>query len=227
MVKLFRTYNTYSDWKSEKTHPSNVICFIKDINLMYVNNQVFTAPSINVNIIEGNTLEVLSPVLKLYTTEQSSISVIDNSFTLLNHFTLINCNDTNNIIEIGSSINKITNVDRIELQKGDKITFTKNGTTWDIDMMLGSQVLIPSLTNGITGKSGMSISFENSQISTIPYVDMKTWNDSAAPLSKELLNTNYPDVNIGYQVVCPNINMIYEKVSTVGDWIASTTSSVN
>lgn len=227
MVKLFRTYNTYTDWKSEKKHPSNIVCFIKDINLMYVNGSVFTGSSIDIKTIENNTLEVLSPVIKLYTSTQSTISVINNEFTYLTHFTLINCNDINNIIEIGSSINKITNIDRIELQRGDRVTFTKNGTTWDIDIMLGSQVLIPSLTNGISEKSGISISFENSQISTIPYVDMKTWNDSAAPLTKSLLNSNYSDVNIGFQVVCPTINMIYEKVSTVGDWIAYSTTSVN
>ena len=37
MVKIFRNYNTLSQFNSEPIHPENKICFIKDKGVLYSN----------------------------------------------------------------------------------------------------------------------------------------------------------------------------------------------
>lgn len=37
MAKIFRNYNTLSQFNSEGTHPENKICFIKDKGVLYSN----------------------------------------------------------------------------------------------------------------------------------------------------------------------------------------------
>ena len=37
MSKIFRNYNTLSQFNSESTHPENKICFIKDNGVLYSN----------------------------------------------------------------------------------------------------------------------------------------------------------------------------------------------
>lgn len=37
MTKIFRNYNTLSQFNSESVHPENKICFIKDKGVLYLN----------------------------------------------------------------------------------------------------------------------------------------------------------------------------------------------
>ena len=37
MAKIFRNYNTLSQFNTESTHPENKICFIKDKGVLYSN----------------------------------------------------------------------------------------------------------------------------------------------------------------------------------------------
>lgn len=37
MLKIFRNYNTLSQFNSESVHPENKICFIKDKGVLYLN----------------------------------------------------------------------------------------------------------------------------------------------------------------------------------------------
>ena len=37
MAKIFRNYNTLSQFNSESVHPENKICFIKDKGVLYLN----------------------------------------------------------------------------------------------------------------------------------------------------------------------------------------------
>lgn len=45
MAKIFRNYNTLSQFNSESVHPENKICFIKDNGVLY-SNGVQYSPSI-------------------------------------------------------------------------------------------------------------------------------------------------------------------------------------
>lgn len=44
MPKIFRNYNTLSQFNSESVHPENKICFIKDKGVLY-SNGVYYSPS--------------------------------------------------------------------------------------------------------------------------------------------------------------------------------------
>ena len=166
-------------------------------------------------------VEVLAPTVNLTTKSQVTItgfSVPD--YVNIDRFTLINTNDMNNIIKLGNAIQKFGSLTEIELQKGDAITFIKKGTIWCVEIGLGSKMYIPSLIpeNGSKG----AICIDSTGASTIvKYNNMKAWFDTTVPLNAETLNKTFPDVSIGFQVVCYNANRIYEKTNALGDWIAT------
>ena len=138
----------------------------------------------------------------------------------IDRFTLINTNDINNIIKLGDAIHKFGSLTEIELQKGDAITFIKKGTIWWVEIGLGSKMYIPSLIpeNGSTGVISID---STGATTTVKYNNMKAWSDTTVPLNAETLNNAFPNVSIGFQVVCYNANRIYEKANVLGDWIAT------
>lgn len=222
MAKLFRNY-TWSEFKSEKEHPENKICFIKDKSMLYANG-IYYSHATQDTVTTGGTVEVLAPLLNLTTASQVTITGFDTSVLNIDRFTLVNINDINNLIQLGGSINKVGTLEQIELSKGDTITFVKNGSMYDIEIGLGSHVYIPSLIPS-EGKNAISISSDGT-ITGIKYTEMKAWSDASSALNAETLNKNFPDAPIGFQVVCSNANRIYEKVNVTGDWIGTQTVSV-
>ena len=43
MAKIFRNYNTLSQFNSESVHPENKICFIKDKGVLYLNGVQYSS----------------------------------------------------------------------------------------------------------------------------------------------------------------------------------------
>lgn len=223
MAKLFKNIKL-SEFKSEKTHDENKIYFITDKGMMWANGNFYSHNTTD-TVTTGGVIEVLAPTVNLTTTSQVTITGFDASLLDIARFTLINTNDINNLIKVGGSINKFGSLDELELSKGDTITFVKKGSTWDVEIGLGSKLYIPSIipADGETG----ALSIDSTGASTtVKYNDMKAWSDTTATLNAETLNKSFPDVSIGFQVVCANVNRIYEKVNALGDWIATETMSV-
>lgn len=42
MAKIFRNYNTLTEYEADTNKPANVICFIKDSNVIYLNNMCYS-----------------------------------------------------------------------------------------------------------------------------------------------------------------------------------------
>ena len=219
MAKLFKE-TTFAKFKAEDTHELNKIYFIKDKGMMFANGKLYSHNTTD-TVTTGGIVEVLAPTVNLTTKSQVTItgfSVPD--YVDIDRFTLINTNDMNNIIKLGDAIYKFSSLTEIELQKGDAIIFIKKGTIWCVEIGLGSKMYIPSLIpkNGSTG----AISIDSTGVcTTVKYNNMKAWSDTTVPLNAETLNKAFPNVSIGFQVVCYNANRIYEKANVLGDWIAT------
>lgn len=224
MAKLFKKI-TLSEFKSEKTHEENKIYFITDKGIIYANG-AFYSHNVTDTVTTGGTIEVLAPTVNLTTTSQVTITGFDTSLLNIDRFTLVNTNDVNNLIQLGGTINKFGTLDQIELAKGDAITFVKKGSNWTIEIGLGSKMYIPSLVPS-SGETG-AISIDSTGASTtIKYNNMKAWDiQTTSPLNAETLNKNYANVPVGFQVVIPLANRIYEKIDINGNWVATETKYV-
>lgn len=223
MVKLFKQINL-AEFKSKKAHDVNRIYFIEDKGIMFANGKFYSHNATD-TVTTGGVVEVLAPTVNLETASQVTITNFDNSLLGINRFTLVNNNDINNIIQLGTNIQKFGTLNQIELSKGDSVCFVKKGSVWTVEIAYGEKLYIPSLIPG-SGETG-AISIDSTGASTtVKYNDMKAWSDTTALLNAESLNKSFPNVSIGFQVVCSNVNRIYEKINALGDWIATETKSV-
>lgn len=222
MAKLFRTYETYTEFKSEKEHPLNKICFIKDKGIIYVNGKIYSDSSKDIIAsLTGTKLEVLSNYIELTTSNAVTISDFDNTFSGITKFVLVNTNETPNIISFNDTISKIGNNESITLTKGAVLSFYNYGGKWNVKFgMSDTSLYCPSL---IDEQSPVGIILNTDcSISRKEYVSVKTWSDTSVDLNAALLEANYKDAPVGYQVVCPHIKKTYEKLNSIGDWAVHT-----
>lgn len=58
MAKIFRNYNTLSQFNSESVHPENKICFIKDKGVLYLNGVQYSHSKMDtiVNIGDSDSI---------------------------------------------------------------------------------------------------------------------------------------------------------------------------
>ena len=58
MAKIFRNYNTLSQFNSESVHPENKICFIKDKGVLYLNGVQYSSSKMDTiaNIGESDNI---------------------------------------------------------------------------------------------------------------------------------------------------------------------------
>lgn len=224
--KLFKQYKTYDLFKKEKVHPINKLCFIKDKGIIYCNDEVYsTANKDIITSVTGETIEILSPVilLDIPIKNNTNISKFDNSFTGIERFTLIQNNDTPNVIKFNNDISSIKNISEINLTKGTSITFIKKDNKWNIEYGVSNDSLyipsvMPETDNSVFTISNVGI------VSMKKYTNIKTWSETEALLSADLLQIKYPDAPKGFQVVCPKICKIYEKINEpteADEWIST------
>lgn len=67
MAKLFKNYNTLTEYEADTNKPSNVICFIKDSNVIYLNNQCYSHKQLDYvpeATIEAEAIEYLNKIIK-------------------------------------------------------------------------------------------------------------------------------------------------------------------
>lgn len=67
MVKLFRNYDTLAEYKADDNKPTNVICFIKDSNVIYLNNMCYSHKQLDYvpeATTEAEAIEYLNKIIK-------------------------------------------------------------------------------------------------------------------------------------------------------------------
>ena len=67
MVKLFKNYNTLAEYEADTNKPTNIICFIKDSNVIYLNNSCYSYKQLDYvpeATIESEAIEYLNKIIK-------------------------------------------------------------------------------------------------------------------------------------------------------------------
>lgn len=67
MAKLFRNYDTLAEYKADDNKPNNVICFIKDSNVIYLNNICYSHKRLDYvpeATTESEAIEYLNKIIK-------------------------------------------------------------------------------------------------------------------------------------------------------------------
>lgn len=67
MAKLFKNYNTLTEYESDTNKPSNVICFIKDSNVIYLNNSCYSHKQLDYvpeATTEAEAIKYLNKIIK-------------------------------------------------------------------------------------------------------------------------------------------------------------------
>lgn len=67
MAKLFKNYNTLVEYEADTNKPSNVICFIKDSNVIYLNNMCYSHKQLDYvpeATTEAEAIEYLNKIIK-------------------------------------------------------------------------------------------------------------------------------------------------------------------
>ena len=100
MAKIFRNYNTLSQFNSESTHPENKICFIKDKGVLYSNGVQYSHYKMNTianigdsdsivdkfnelrkGLLKSNLMVARTPHTIIYWTGDSTIKINGTSYT--------------------------------------------------------------------------------------------------------------------------------------------------
>ena len=101
MVKIFRNYNTLSQFNSESVHPENKICFIKDKGVLYLNgvqyspskmdtianigdyyNLIDKFNELRTSLLKSNLMTARTPHNIVYWTGNSNtVSISGNNYT--------------------------------------------------------------------------------------------------------------------------------------------------
>lgn len=67
MAKLFKNYNTLTEYEADTNKPTNVICFIKDSNVIYLNNSCYSYKQLDYvpeATTEAEAIEYLNKIIK-------------------------------------------------------------------------------------------------------------------------------------------------------------------
>ena len=74
MPKIFRNYNTLSQFNSESVHPENKICFIKDKRIIYANGVEYT----NEQMYNDNITDDIKDTAKFKTVYNALLDELKN-----------------------------------------------------------------------------------------------------------------------------------------------------
>lgn len=67
MAKLFKNYNTLTEYEADTNKPTNVICFIKDSNMIYLNNSCYSHKQLDYvpeATTESEAIEYFNKIIK-------------------------------------------------------------------------------------------------------------------------------------------------------------------
>lgn len=201
------------------------------LNLTGTNNEVIstiTIPSENITLIDtvsgtkilttnANLIVVSSSSQTVYTglinSKQDKVTFFNNS-NIEVFFSLGNTSAGTN------KFMKDNVIDLLSLPVNGTIQFIKTTNGWHIACLHGL-TYFPDLSD-VNRDGSYAITIESNGLASITPVNvMKSWNESLLTnLTSEELETMFPDVPVGYQLVCYTIGKIYEKANELGGWIS-------
>lgn len=118
-------------------------------------------------------------------------------------------------------------VNEVVLTPGAAVSFTRNGDEFVLTELFGVTIFPDLADANREGEWVMSVGITGKPI-LMEVKEMRKWDES---ITKELtideLNEKFPNVDIGFAVVCKTIKKVYEMVNGYKEWVSYDITSIN
>lgn len=118
-------------------------------------------------------------------------------------------------------------VNEVVLTPGAAVSFTRNGDEFVLTELFGVTIFPDLADANREGEWVMSVGATGKPI-LMEVKEMRKWDES---ITKELtideLNEKFPNVDIGFAVVCKTINKVYEMVNGYKEWVSYGITSIS
>lgn len=118
-------------------------------------------------------------------------------------------------------------VNEVVLTPGAAVSFTRNGDEFVLTELFGVTIFPDLADANREGEWVMSVGTTGKPI-LMEVKEMRKWDES---ITKELtideLNEKFPNVDIGFAVVCKTINKVYEMVNGYKEWVSYGITSIS
>lgn len=118
-------------------------------------------------------------------------------------------------------------VNEVVLTPGAAVSFTRNGDEFVLTELFGVTIFPDLADANREGEWVMSVGATGKPI-LMEVKEMRKWDES---ITKELtideLNEKFPNVDIGFAVVCKTINKVYEMVNGYKEWVSYDITSIS
>lgn len=167
-----------------------------------------------VNIVSGSRLQAINSdkdEIKFVNSATGNVTVVFNA-------------------TVSGGVKKLTSllaVNEVVLTPGAAASFTRTGETFTLSDLFGVTIFPDLADSNREGEWVMSVGVTGKPI-LMEVKEMRKWDES---ITKELtideLNEKFPNVDIGFAVVCKTINKVYEMVNGYKEWVSYDITSIN
>lgn len=118
-------------------------------------------------------------------------------------------------------------VNEVVLTPGAAVSFTRNGDEFVLTELFGVTIFPDLVDANREGEWVMSVGITGKPI-LMEVKEMRKWDESITKdLTIDELNEKFPNVDIGFAVVCKTINKVYEMVNGYKEWVSYDITSIS
>lgn len=118
-------------------------------------------------------------------------------------------------------------VNEVVLTPGAAVSFTRNGDEFVLTELFGVTIFPDLADANREGEWVMSVGITGEPI-LMEVKEMRKWDESITKdLTIDELNEKFPNVDIGFAVVCRTINKVYEMVNGYKEWVSYDITSIS
>lgn len=167
-----------------------------------------------VNIVSGSRLQAINSdkdEIKFVNSTTGNVTVVFNA-------------------TVSGGAKKLTSllaVNEVVLTSGAAASFTRTGETFTLSDLFGVTIFPDLADSNREGEWVMSVGVTGKPI-LMEVKEMRKWDESIVrELTIDELNEKFPNVDIGFAVVCKTINKVYEMVNGYKEWVSYDIISIN
>lgn len=167
-----------------------------------------------VNIVSGSRLQAINSdkdEIKFVNSATGNVTVVFNA-------------------TVSGGAKKLTSllaVNEVVLTPGAAASFTRTGETFTLSDLFGVTIFPDLADSNREGEWVMSVGVTGKPI-LMEVKEMRKWDESIVrELTIDELNEKFPNVDIGFAVVCKTINKVYEMVNGYKEWVSYDITSIN
>lgn len=167
-----------------------------------------------VNIVSGSRLQAINSdkdEIKFVNSATDNVAVVFNA-------------------TVSGGAKKLTSllaVNEVVLTPGAAASFTRTGETFTLSDLFGVTIFPDLADSNREGEWVMSVGVTGKPI-LMEVKEMRKWDESIVrELTIDELNEKFPNVDIGFAVVCKTINKVYEMVNGYKEWVSYDITSIN